>query len=663
MTTREGSLEAPKRHPLDWKNPDFYDENNLLEEMYRVYDICHGCRRCVNLCTAFPSLFDLIDEGTTGELDGVEKHTFWKIVDQCYLCDMCFMTKCPYVPPHPWNIDFPHLMLRAKAVKYKKNGARFRDKLLASTDLVGKLATIPIIVQTTNAMTKMPTVRKLMDNMLGIHSERNLPEYAPDRFRSNANPNNTFPVRNGTKTPGKVAIYATCYINYNEPGIGHDLLRILELNEIPTVLVEKEVCCGMPQLELGNLEKIEALKNINIPYLVQLAKDGYAILSAVPSCTLMYKQELPLLFPGDENVLMVAAATFDPFEYLLLRHQDNLLRTDFKQSLGSVSYHIPCHLRVQNIGKRTRDLLQMIPDTHITVIERCSGHDGTWGVKSEHFADSMKIGKPVFNQMAASEPDYISSDCAIAARHIQQGMDKTQAQKTHPLTLLRIAYGNDQRLSKQQSIIGTPCITTQNILTTKYMPKISRESLMTLEAYAKARQEFRSRVIAHKKNRTIYLGDHITLLFEDELTIRYQIQEMLRIEKIFDEEGILQELDAYNPLIPDGHNWKATMMIEYADPVERADKLTTLIGIEDRVWIKTAGHVPVFAIADEDLDRENEEKTSSVHFLRFELSTEMIQSLHQGKALSIGVDHPAYQALIEVINDDVRNALLKDLVL
>lgn len=305
----------------------------------------------------------------------------------------------------------------------------------------------------------------------------------------------------------------------------------------------------------------------------------------------------------------------------------------------------------------------MIPNTHITVIERCSGHDGTWEVKSEHFADSMKIGKPVFNQMVAFDPDYISSDCAIAARHIQQGIDKTQAQKMHPLTLLRIAYGNHQCLSKQQSITDTHRITTQNILTTKYMPKISRESLMTLEAYAKARQEFRSRVIAHKKNRTIHLGNHFTLLFEDELTIRYQIQEMLRIEKIFDEEGILQELDAYNPLIPDRHKWKATMMIEYADPVERAGKLTTLIGIEDSVWIKAAGHMLVFAIADEDLDRKNEEKTSSIHFLRFEFSAEMIQSLHQGIASSVGVDHPTYQALIEVVNDVVRNTLLKDLVL
>ena len=441
MTISEGSLEPPKRHPLDWVNSDFYDEPKLFQEMERVFDVCHGCRRCVNLCTAFPRLFDLIDDGATGELDGVEKKNFWEVVDRCYLCDMCFMTKCPYVPPHPWNIDFPHLMLRAKAVKYKKGEVGFRDKLLSSTDLLGKLASIPVVVQTVNAINKTPAARKVMDTLLGIHAERILPEYDSHKFRPNAKINSSYEVRHGARTSGKVAIYSTCYVNYNEPGIGHDLLKILQHNEIPTCLVEKEACCGMPKLELGDLDAVNELRKVNIPHLAKLAKDGYAILAAVPSCTLMYKQELPLMFPKDEEVRAVAAAMFDPFEYLMLRNRDGLLKTDFKQPLGNVSYHIPCHLRVQNVGQKTKDMLQMLPGTKVSVVERCSGHDGTWGVKSEHFADSMKIGKPVFKQMAAPNPDYISSDCAIAGRHIQQGMGETKAQKQHPLTLVRIAYG------------------------------------------------------------------------------------------------------------------------------------------------------------------------------------------------------------------------------
>jgi Fe-S oxidoreductase len=299
------------------------------------------------------------------------------------------------------------------------------------------------VAQTGNAVIKAPAARKLMDNVLGIHAERKLPDYDSHKFRPNARLNQSYEVRDGERTSGKVAIYATCYVNYNEPGIGHDLLKVLDHNQIPTRLVEKEACCGMPKLELGDLDAVKALKIRNIPPLAKLAKEGYAILTPVPSCTLMYKQELPLMFPEDEDVKAVAAAMFDPFEYLMLRNRDGLLKTDFKQPLGNISYHIPCHLRVQNIGQKTREMLQMVPDTKVSVVERCSGHDGTWGVKSEHFADSMKIGKPVFKQMGASAPDYISSDCAIAARHIEQGMGDTKAQKQHPLTLIRMAYGLD----------------------------------------------------------------------------------------------------------------------------------------------------------------------------------------------------------------------------
>jgi glycerol-3-phosphate dehydrogenase subunit C len=440
---REGSLEAPTRHPLDWKNPDFYDEGSAFSELERVFDICHGCRRCVNLCTAFPTLFDLVDASSTLEVDGVDKKDYWKVVDQCYLCDTCYMTKCPYVPPHAWNVDFPHLMLRAKAIKFRKGGASFRDKLLSSTDAMGKLNTIPVVVQVVNAVNRNKFSRKIIENTLGVHKDRELPEYAGNKFRSSAFKSKAFEIKNGKNTPGKVAIFSTCYVNYNEPGMGHDLLAVLAHNEVPYVLLEKEACCGMPKLELGDLNSVASLKEKNIPGMAKLAREGYAILTPIPSCTLMFKQELPLMFPDDADVQAVKGAMFDPFEYFVQRAKDGLLKKDFKAKLGKVAYHIPCHSRVQNVGQKTREMLEMIPETAVTTVERCAGHDGTWGVKKEYFELSMKIGRPVFRQLAAAEPDYVSSDCPIAGRHLMQGMgkDAKQAVKAHPLTLLRKAYG------------------------------------------------------------------------------------------------------------------------------------------------------------------------------------------------------------------------------
>jgi Fe-S oxidoreductase len=318
---------------------------------------------------------------------------------------------------------------------------RIRDKLLSSTDAMGRLATIPVVVQFVNAANKSGVVRGVMERTLGVHKDRVLPEYASTKFRGSAQAHASFPARAGKNTPGKVAVFSTCYVNYNEPCIGHDLLKVLAHNEVPATLVEKEACCGMPKFELGDLEAVARSKAANIPVLARLAREGYAILTAVPSCTLMFKQELPLMFPDDPDVKAVAEAMFDPFEYLVARHKDGLLKTDFRQPLGKVSYHVPCHLRVQNIGQKTRELLEMIPATRVSTVERCAGHDGTWGVKAEYFENSMKIGRPVFRQMAEPGPDYVSSDCAIAGRHILQGMGKTRARKEHPLTLLRIAYG------------------------------------------------------------------------------------------------------------------------------------------------------------------------------------------------------------------------------
>lgn len=451
MSVREGSLEAPTRHPLDWQSPEFYNEQSCLTEMERIFDICHGCRRCVSLCGSFPTLFDLIDEGKTGEIDGVPKERYWNVVDQCYLCDVCYLTKCPYVPPHPWNLDFPHTMLRAKAIQFKKGTpTQFRDKTLSNTSANGKLASIPVVVQAVNALAKSKTARSLGEKLMGVHQDAWLPEYSSEVFERTAQRAQDWPVKDGARSKGKVAIYSTCYVNWNEPGIGHDLIQVLAHNEIPYVVVQKQACCGMPKLELGDLDSVAKLAKENLPRLAQLAREGYAILTPIPSCTLMFKQELPLMLPEDADAQAVKAAMVDPFEYLQLRHKDGLLKTDFQQGLGNVSYHVACHLRVQNVGQKTRETLEMIPGTAVNTVERCSGHAGTWGVKKEFHETAMKIGRPVFRQMSehpkAKEtgglPDFVASDCQLAGHHIEQGMaGKAEGKVAHPLSLLARAYG------------------------------------------------------------------------------------------------------------------------------------------------------------------------------------------------------------------------------
>ena len=321
--SREGNLEAPTRHPLDWKSPDFYDEDKLDAELERVFDICHGCRRCVSLCHSFPTLFDLVDESESMEVDGVAKKDYWKVVEHCYLCDLCYMTKCPYVPPHDWNVDFPHLMLRAKAVKFKKHGASFRDRLLSSTDSVGKMASIPVVVNFVNTANQTTATRSLLEKTLQVSSKARLPKYHSDTLRKRVGPNTdtSTEVKAGTRTTGKVAIFTTCYGNYNEPDMGADLIAVLKHNAIQVKLVDKEQCCGMPKLELGDLESVAKAKEANTPQLSRLIDEGWDIIAPVPSCVLMFKQELPLMFPEDAELQKIKAAIFDPFEYLHLRNK------------------------------------------------------------------------------------------------------------------------------------------------------------------------------------------------------------------------------------------------------------------------------------------------------------------------------------------------------
>jgi len=439
---REGSLDAPTRHAIPWKTDAYYDESALMAELERVYDICHGCRRCFSLCHSFPTLFDAIDESETMELDSVPKSVYWDVVDHCYLCDMCYMTKCPYVPPHEWNIDFPHLMLRAKAQRFRNNGASARDRLLSATDSVGRFAGIPIVSQAVNASNRGKSTRKLIEKTLGVHRNALVPEYhsktARKRLRDRRKTGGEAAVATAS-TSGKVLVYTTCYGNRNLPSMVDDLVAVFEHNDIPVALAQKEVCCGMPKLELGDLAAVERAKEINVPVLASWVDKGWDIVTPIPSCTLMYKQELPLMFPDDPEVRKVRAAMFDPFEYLMLRHREGRLKTEFKASLGKVSYQVPCHLRVQNIGLKTRDILALVPGTEIEAIERCSGHDGTYAVKKEFHDISKKIARPVVNKVAKSDARHFVSDCPMAAAQIAQELDTLSPE--HPLGLLRRAYG------------------------------------------------------------------------------------------------------------------------------------------------------------------------------------------------------------------------------
>jgi len=440
--SREGSLGAPTRHPLDWQNPEFFNKQSLNQELERVFDICHGCRRCVNLCNAFPTLFDFVDESSTMEVDGVSKEDYVKVVDQCFLCDLCFMTKCPYVPPHEWNVDFPHLMLRAKAVKFKEGKTSLRDRLLTSTDQVGKLASIPVVVNVVNASNKARLTRGILDKTLGVHPDAILPEYHSDTMRKRLKRHKgaTSVTQPTAGTRGKVVLFTTCYGNYNEPQLGEDLVKVFELNGIEVTLAELEQCCGMPKLEVGDLDAVAKAKEVNIPVLDKLATQGWDIVAPVPSCVLMFKQELPMMFPDDPQVARVCNSIFDPFEYLMLRHKEGKLNTDFKRPLGKIAYHAPCHLRVQNIGMKTRDMLELVPDTQVELIERCSGHDGTYAVKREFHEASMKICRPVVNRVEKAAAEYFSSDCPMAGHQIENGLNRAR-QPVHPLTLLRMAYG------------------------------------------------------------------------------------------------------------------------------------------------------------------------------------------------------------------------------
>jgi glycerol-3-phosphate dehydrogenase subunit C len=441
---REGSLEAPTRHPIDWQNPEFYDPAKIEAEMRRVFEICHGCRRCFNLCDSFPRLFDLIDNTPSGEIEEVPPAEYRTVADACTLCDMCFMTKCPYVPPHPFNVDFPHLILRYRAAEAKAGEGDWTSQQLVETDRNGNLGAK--VAPLANWATKRGNglTRPAMEKFAGIDRAAELPKYHGRTFMMRAA--QAAPPAND-KAPAygrKAVLYATCFVNFNNPRIGEAAQAVLAHNGVACV-AEYPGCCGMPQLEQGNLARVADNARRVAQALLPRIEAGYDIVALVPSCALMLKFEWPLLLPGDDAVARLARATFDVSEYVVDIAKKEGLAPGLSSLPGGVSLHIACHARAQNMGQKAAEMLRLLPQPDLAVIERCSGHGGSWGVMKENFATAIKVGKPVARQATKNAKAFLASECPLAATHIAQGMEieggKPQPDPYHPIELFALAYG------------------------------------------------------------------------------------------------------------------------------------------------------------------------------------------------------------------------------
>ena len=448
--SREGSLEAPTRHPIEWQSKEFCDPAKLEAEMRRVFEICHGCRRCFNLCDSFPRLFELIDNNPTEDVQGVKTEDFSKVTEACTLCDMCFMTKCPYVPPHPWQVDFPHLLLRHRMVEARDNKTGFTARQLAEMDRNGTLmrAVAPVANWTSNKHNRL--TRPLMEKTLGIDAHAELPKFVSRTFgasdrRTPISPNAIAPAFGQRKA----ALFATCFVNYNKPVTGMAARAVLNHIGVETRAAYPG-CCGMPFLEQGELDRVAKQAVRVSKELIALVEQGYDIVTLTASCGLMLKFEWPLIVPDNANVKKLSKATYDIDEYVIDISKRHGLPDGLKPLPEGVSIHMACHARAQNMGSKAAEMLRLIPDTPIDVIERCAGHGGTFGVLKETHPTAMKVGRPVMRQLVGQARGHVVSDCPLAGKHIVQGArelaekdDKTLpvAEAEHPIEVFAHAYG------------------------------------------------------------------------------------------------------------------------------------------------------------------------------------------------------------------------------
>ncbi|MBC6417158.1 MAG: glycerol-3-phosphate dehydrogenase [Rhodospirillales bacterium] len=459
----EGSLDAPVRHPIDWNDPDFYDLAKIEAELERVFDLCHGCRRCFNLCDSFPRLFDMIDAGPTGEVDGVGKEDYGKVVEACTLCDLCFMTSCPYVPPHEWNIDFPHLMLRHRAAGLKAGKSDFWSKQLTETDRNGRLAGMASGLVNWAGKTGNKTARGMLEKVAGVDAKAHLPQFHGRSFESQARRNPPVVNRDAPAAGRKVALYATCFVNYHNPSTGRAAQAVLAKNGVETKVVYPG-CCGMPQFERGDLGRVAGRAKLLAGELGTFIDQGYDVVALTPSCALMLKFEWPLLLPDDVSVAQLSQHTSDITEYVVDIARKEGLAPGLQPLDGGVALHIACHARAQNMGNKANEMMKLVPKTPVTQILRCSGHGGSWGIMKGNFEVALKVGKPAAHQAVtvakkadekaakaggkASAKTYLSSECPLAGEHLRQAIDALSLDKApdfveapHPIELFARAYG------------------------------------------------------------------------------------------------------------------------------------------------------------------------------------------------------------------------------
>lgn len=413
----------------------FWDRGDLRRELKRVAEVCHGCRLCFKFCPSFPSLFDAVDDQHDGEVAQLTDGELRNVVDLCFQCKLCYVN-CPYTPDqgHAFNIDFPRLMLRERMVRAKEEGVTLQDRFLGNPDLTGAIGglTAPL----SNWATRFGPGRVLMEKTIGVHRDRNLPRFQKTTFEAWFRKREKRLKKKVAGNGGKVALFVTCSVNYNNPEIGKSALAVLSHHDIRVVVPEQR-CCGMPYLDGGDYKNARENMAFNVRSFRRFAEEGYAIVVLQPTCGYVMKQELPWLEPGD-GARVVAGAAVDLGEYLMSLHEKGKLDTNFKNSPGKVFYHLPCHLKAQNIGYKSRDLLAMIPGTQIEMVERCSGMDGTWGMKRQYFEESLKVARRLFSGIEEFQPDRVCSDCALAGLQIEQG---TGRKAVHPVEVLCDAYG------------------------------------------------------------------------------------------------------------------------------------------------------------------------------------------------------------------------------